>query len=79
VSSRHRLADRARNRYALCFGEHLIRRNRHIVQNRPLRSVGWPTFHSRPPGTSVVQRLGSSIGSSHGGTASILDRPLMGA
>ena len=32
-----------------------------------------PTFHSCPPGTGVVQRLGSSIGSSRGGTALILD------
>ena len=33
------------------------------------------TFHSCQPAARVVQRLGSSIGSSHGRTASIRDRP----
>ena len=50
--------------------ERLIRRSRHIVQDRPVavRVLG---RHSRvcPHGTGVVQRPGNSIGGSHGGTA----------
>ena len=35
----------------------------------------WAEFHSCQPGASIVQRLGSSIGSSCARTALILDRP----
>jgi hypothetical protein len=41
------------------------------------RPYAGPTFHSCPPGIGVVQRLGSSIGRSRGGTALILDHPLI--
>ena len=44
----------------------LIRRLRHIVQDRPLRFVRWADVRSCPPRTSIVQRLGSSIGSTRG-------------
>jgi len=36
-----------------------------------------PTFHSCPHGMRLVQRLGNSVGNSHGALALILDRLLM--
>jgi len=49
-----------------------------VVVGTPSRTVccglcAGPTFHSCPSGTGVVQRRGSSIGNSRGGTADQAD------
>jgi hypothetical protein len=47
----------------------IIRRNRRIVQSRPLWFVRWADIPQLSTRASVVQRLGSSIGSRRDGTA----------